>query len=83
MNKPLKLPENGFEVLATDGGGKNTFDMKALQRENKQLKAVLKQAMAELHKFYDNRFEGDKLYIFAGRTELRDAIQAIDELEEG
>ena len=25
MNKPLKLPENGFEVLASDGGGKITF----------------------------------------------------------
>ena len=70
-------------LAAYEDTGLSPEDIETLQRENKQLKTVLKQARAELHKFYDNRFEGDKLYIFAGRTELRDAIQAIDELEEG
>jgi len=51
MNKPLKLPENGFEVLASDGGGKITFErltispenMKTLQRENERLKGAVQE----------------------------------------
>jgi hypothetical protein len=37
MNKPLKLPENGFEVLASDGGGKMIEKKKTNADKNRSM----------------------------------------------
>lgn len=93
----LKLPENGFEVLASDGGGKITFerltispeDIETLQRENKQLKAVLKQARVALEEIekcceinVDDGYHTCQRKCREAAARARFVREVIDELEE-